>query len=47
MVYLESVRREGKYQVGQVINRYGKKYRIVKIEYNSSEKTWAIFGEEV
>lgn len=32
MRYLETVSREDKYYIGQVLERYGKKVKVVKIE---------------
>ena len=42
--YIETVAREDKYFVGQVIKRYGKSFKITRIVENDGE--WDIYGVE-
>lgn len=43
-IYLESTSREDKFHVGQIITRYGNKYRITRIEWNKRDKVYEVYG---
>lgn len=45
--YLESTEREDKFELGQIITRYGKKFRITAINWNKANRVWDIYGVEV
>ena len=45
--YIESTKNEYKFTLGQIIVRYGKRFRITAINYDRVNKVWDIYGVEV
>jgi hypothetical protein len=45
--FIESTQNKYKFELGQIINRYGKRFRITAINWNRANQVWDIYGVEV